>query len=67
MADARDGQLTLVGEDGDLLTIVADGNTLPDLLASGGNLSGALTTIDGACQAHPGRTGQAAPLTAGCG
>ena len=47
MAEAGDGQLTLVGEDGDLVTIVADGNTLPDLLASGGNLGGALITIDG--------------------
>src|SRR5437660_1588791 len=38
MADARDGRLTLVGEDGDLLPINVDRDSLQTLLASGGSL-----------------------------
>jgi hypothetical protein len=46
MADAHDGQLTLVGEDGDLLPINVDRARLQSLLASGGSLTGAMI-VDG--------------------
>jgi hypothetical protein len=43
LADARDGRLTLTGEDGDLLPIDVDQNSLQSLLASGASLTGTLT------------------------
>jgi hypothetical protein len=43
LADASNGRLTLMGEDGDLLPIDVDQNSLQNLLASGGPLTGALT------------------------
>jgi hypothetical protein len=43
LADASNGRLTLMGEDGDLLPIDVDQNSLPTLLATGGALIGALT------------------------
>jgi hypothetical protein len=43
LADASNGRLTLMGEDGDLLPIDVDQNSLPTLLATGAALTGALT------------------------